>query len=342
MSIRETSVTQYKLKVFQSSSDSDFVSSMKLYADNIGTSSLTSTSEIAYCIDNYNTLFSDAKFIAAGFYQNKLLAGYCQFVYMTDEKLIIIDYLVIDKKFRGLNTFYTFIEKIKEFVESNNFSVRFLIGEINIQHNTSQSIPQKGLTLIRLLKANNFGVIKNEYYQPMLGIANFESVQRSILMLYPYDQYGTLKKETYLSIIECIYFKHYERWYRLFFNESQIIKYTQHLHELNEKIKASIEKESMISLEGYNDIFGESEPFTPKVRKIKNAAILSIGFTILLSGLVIIALLSKRYLHIEFQDQLYFLIAAASLYLIFLSLFLDSASKLVNKIFDKLSSKIIG
>lgn len=337
----ETSVTQYKLKAFQSSNDPDFKNALKIYTDSIGNSSQTSTNEIAYCLDNYNAQFLDSKFVVAGFYQNRQLAGYCQFIYMIREKLMIIDYLVIDEKFRGLNTFYSFIEKIKEFVLANDMQVTFLMGEINIQNNSEENMPIKARTLIRLLKANNFGVIESDYYQPMLGAANFESAQRSILMLYPFDQYHSVKKETYLSLVESIYYKHYERWFRLFLTESEMIKYSQHLHELYEKIKKSVKDDLVVNVSGEKDLFGGVDPINTR-SKIKTPVIVSVGFIGLLILFTSIGVVAKKYFAIELKDMAYLFGATAIALLIILSFFLDSASKLLSKLLEKAMDKITG
>lgn len=79
--INETSITNYRLRAFNNSSDPDFIKGVKLYAQNIDVTSLTNTNEISYCLDKYNEHYNDSIFVVAGFYQNKQLIGYCQCTY---------------------------------------------------------------------------------------------------------------------------------------------------------------------------------------------------------------------------------------------------------------------
>jgi len=337
----ETSITHYKLKAFNNSSDLDFIKGLKLYANNININSLTNTNEIAYCLDNYNRIHPSSNFIVAGFYQDKQLIGYCQFIYISEEELVIIDYLVIDKAFRGLSIFYTFIDKIKEFIQLKMYKTKYIVGEINIPNGTEDALNSEATLLINLLKRSNFGVVKTSYFQPMLGIDNFESAQKSILMLYPASDYQTIKKDTFIKILRTIYFKHYERWYKLFLNENELIKYSQHLHSLFTEVSAVVSESKPILIDGERDLYGEVKFGTfPQKKSNKKSILLTLGFIGLLCILLFITLLLKNVFGIEVKDQFTILIGSACIYLLVLSLFSKKAALMLDKVIDKLIDKI--
>ncbi|HWZ22090.1 MAG TPA: hypothetical protein VNW06_05520, partial [Cytophagaceae bacterium] len=317
------------------------IKALKIYTNGIGGTSLTNTNEITYCVDRYNQHYTNSHFIVAGLYQNKQLIGYCQFMYISEEKLIIIDYIIIDEAYRGLNVFYSFVEKVKEFIQSNDYEVKYLVGEINIQNNIGNDIPQKAKMLIKLLKTNNFGEIKCDYFQPMLGVDNYESEQKSILMLYPANEYIVIKKETYIKIIETIYFKHYERWYKLFLSDNDIIKYNKHINELFRKVSEKASSLRTINVEQDEDLYGDSSLRTKVERnKTRKSALLIFGFIGLLFLLITIALILKIKFKLELKDQFYLLAITSGLYLALLAVFSEKAATILNKLLEKIVDKI--
>ncbi len=339
--LNETSVTNYKLRVFANSRDPDFIKALKIYTTYIDTTSLTDTNQITFCLDNYYLHYEKSDFIVSGFYQNKQLIGYCQFIYISEEKLIIIDYIAIDEPYRGISVFYVFVEKIRELIIGRGFEVKYLVGEINIHHSLNDEIPIKAQMLIKLLKSNNFGEVKATYIQPMLGADNYESEQKSILMLYPSNQYEAIKRETFLKIVETIYFKHYERWYKLFLNDSELIQYQMHLHNLFSKITEKSSSAKLIQIAGEHFLFGERDfKYQIKEPNIKKGALLIFGFIGLLIILLAFSILLKRILKVDFKDQFYLLLITAVGYLLILSLFSEKAAKVLNRLLEKAIDKL--
>jgi len=336
--IEETSSTNYKLKAYSGSTDSDFAKALHIYTENIGATSLTDTNEIIYCLDNYSKHYKSSNFVVAGLYQNKLLIGYCQFIYIRDEKIIIIDYIAIDEKHRGLSVFYVFIEKIREFIYANGYEIKFLVGEVNIQNSQSNDIPIKAKSLVKLLKSNNFGEVKSLYFQPMLGVNNFESEQKSILMLYPANEYESIKKETFSKIIETIYFKHYERWYKIFLTENDFITYSKHLHDLFKKV--SDKTTPIIAIEKDDYIYGEPVIDRTIIKKSKKGVLLFLGFLGILGILLSITLILKLRFDFEYKSQLYLFILVVFLYLLIISFFSQKAEKMLSKMWEKIIDKI--
>ncbi len=338
MGIKETNASIYRLKRFTSSTDKDFVAAIKIYIDNIDNNEVTSTNEITYCVDFYNTKFHDSDFTVVGLYLNKVLIGFAQFIYFKEEKLVFIDYLVIQKEFRKNNTFYEFIEKIKEYFDIMNYHPFFIVGEIclkeHIENSGTEQQP-KTKNLVRLLKMNNFGVINIPYFQPMLGLNNYESNVHAILMLYPVDENPNIKKETFLLILKSIYFKHYERWYRIFLTEYNATQYSIHLNELFNNINQKLKNITSLQLEGYTDIEHDKKVSNP-IRAPKKILYFILGFITLIALLGGISLILRFALGFNNSDQFYFMIIVAFIYLVILSMFSNKASIILNRLIEKM------
>jgi hypothetical protein len=339
--VNETTVTNYKIRAFSSSNDPDFVNAIRLYNKYINVSDLTDINQVTYCLDHYRDFYKKSEFTVGGFYRNRQLIGYCQFIYLSEEKLVVIDYIVIDEKFRGVSVFYSFIEKIKEFVITRGYEIRFVVGEINLHNSLSDEVPLRVKLLVKLLKSSNFGEIKSLYLQPMLGADNYESEQRSILMLYPADQYEVVKKETFLKIVETIYFKHYERWYKLFLNDAQFFTYQKHLHDVYKRVSEKTPSGKLVQIEGDELLFGnqDSKLISNKVRYPKKILLVA-GFISLLILLVIISVSLRYIAMIELKDQFYLLVTTGFIYLLILSLFSKKAADLVSRLLEKVVEKL--
>jgi hypothetical protein len=273
----------YELKRFKTQNDRDLIKALSIYANNIEPILRTDTKEIIYWIDKYSDVFDD-KFLVFGFYLNNQLIGYAQLAYFSEEKLIFVDYIVIGKEFRRNNTFYELIEELKEYFVENNIFYDYILAEVG-GFNEDQEPTNATKSLIRLLKMLGFGVVKADYFHPELGKVRHNNDLQSILMLFTPNEVKSLKKETFLTFINTIYFKHYRRWYSAFFNEYEIKEYDTHLLKLLDNIKHLLRKKEIIEVSIYSNVYsiGKEKSFQqspPLVFKL-----LSIFCSILLTSL---------------------------------------------------------
>ncbi len=104
---------------------------LKLYSENIDPALRTDTKEIMHWLDKYNRKFEDSFYIV-GLYLNDLLIGFSEIAYFLKEKLVIVDYLVIDKAFRKNNTFYQFIIEIEDFIRDENLEFNYIVAECRL------------------------------------------------------------------------------------------------------------------------------------------------------------------------------------------------------------------
>ncbi len=248
--------TSYTLKVFKNTRDNELIKALKLYSDNIEPAYRTSTKEILHWLPRYNKQFEDSFFIL-GLYYNSILAGFCEIAYFKRENFIIVDYLVIEKKYRGLHTFYTFLNLVYDFLAESEMEYDYVVVEIGY-FNEKLAPPEKSRQLIKLLKMANFGVLKCSYFTARLGIDNIESEMKSVLMIYSKARPKSIKTATFFQIVDAIYYKYNQRWYNAFLSEDEKIEYLESLNKLKQRIKKELKGKKFIEINGFNHLFEEN------------------------------------------------------------------------------------
>jgi hypothetical protein len=258
--------SSYMLRQFKSSRDSDFVNALHMYARSVHPGLKTNTNEITFWIDNYSRRFPD-KFYVVGFYSGQRLVGYAEFLYIIEQKLMVFDYLVIDKLFRKNNVFFEFVDHLKHFIETEGLDLNYVVAEVGYLTRTKEPSDYTQL-LVRLLKFEGGGVVKAPYYQPKLGLYNHESEMAAALVVFAYDRIEEISRETYLSIVESVYFKYYSRWYSIY--EDTAADYVAHLHALFSRIEMETKNMKQIKLNGFKSTFQE----TPSSETVSETRIL--------------------------------------------------------------------
>lgn len=329
----------FEIKRYRNSSSPDFEKALKLYSDNIEPEYRTDTNEIIFWTDHFQERFGDSFFIL-GFYLNGLLIGFSELAYFKEEKLVEIDYLIIDRRYRKNNAFYQFVDQISGFLSEENLVYDYIICEVGCYFDDKEPT-EDSKTLIRLLKMAHFGVIKCSYYVPRLGRNNFESQMRAILMMHSNNEVKQIKKETYLMMIRTLYYKYYQKWYNEFFDESERKEYKILLDGLFEIIKKELSNKETIEINGYHNLL----PLNPtdfSEMKAKKGLKLAAFLIIFLLGLFLVGglaiFISKKW-GIEVSTQ--FEIASFSLVVgaIVTSAIFEKKSGFLSKILERIIEK---
>lgn len=326
----ETFETRYRIKHFKNAKDKGFLKAMRIYSNYFDPKSMTDTNEISLWLDRNYTAFND-KFYCLGLILNEEVVGYAQFAYFNEEKIVFIDYIVIDEKYRRNDTFYLFVYKIKDFILHECLSFNYIVAEI-VSDSKVYKPSDSSILLIRLLKLCGFGVIKAAYYQPKLGVYNLESDTNALMMIRTNSEVTDLeylKRETFLEIIKTIYFKHYRRWYSIY--EETISEYESHLNQKMKSIELDVKKKDIIYINGYKHLLEPEKNVDFNYKRPNN-----IFQTIILSILFISILTISLLLFIKEYDIKPIL--AITIYLLILISFfgfLGIFYKQANTIFDK-------
>ncbi len=296
--------SSYELRLFRTSKDKDIAIALQIYTKNIQPIQRTDTNEILFWLDHYNKKFEGDKLYLFGFYSNNTLIGFTQFVYFCSHNILFFDYIVIDELHRKNNTFYELLEFIKCFLEDEGISYNYIIGEVGYLINKLEP-NNESKSLIRLLKMAGFGVLKSLYYQPMLGKINTESQLPCILMVYTKSAIKELKKETFLSFIDTIYFRHYYRWYHDFFDSKEQADYMNNLNSLKHFILKSLEKKITIEINGYQHLYEKGAILNKKnnLKIFAKGAAVAILFSVFIVLFSLIHLVAKKYFNMDTSAQ---------------------------------------
>ena len=332
--------TTYELKRYKTANTPDFTKALKLYSDNIEASYRTDTNEIIHWIDKFEARFGDS-FYVLGLYMNDILIGFTQFAFFKEERFVEIDYIVLDKPFRKNNTFFEFVDKISDFLTEQNIEFDYVICEVGCYFEDDKPT-ESSKTLIRLLKMSHFGVIKCAYYVPRLGKNNYESQMRAILMIYSPNEMNQIKRETYMMVINALFYKYYQRWYADFFTDKENEEYKASIDELYTVIKEDIESRKVIEINGYQNLL-PLNPIDFSISKTKKGLrILSFAVLFLVSIILfgISAFFIKKKLDIDFANQISILTAGVLIASLVTSYVFGTKSKLGTKLIEKLIEKL--
>ncbi|HLA58247.1 MAG TPA: hypothetical protein VK622_05785 [Puia sp.] len=328
----------YELRRIKNSTDRSLREALKIYFQNVDPLIRTNTNEIIHWLDRYNEKFQDRFYIVA-LHLNDSMIGYGQFTYFKEEKLVFIDYMAIEKNSRKNNTFYEFVDKVKDFFINEDVEYNYIVTEVGY-YKDGKELTEVGRNLIRLLKMTGFGVIKMNYFQPMLGKKNYETEIGGVLMIYTENGSKTLKLETFLQIIDTIYYKNYKRWYDDFLNEQEQLEYGSRLLELRERIRLFAKKKPEIEINGYVHLTPVNLAPTPSSNYIRLAKVLSVFiiFTILSVGIGGLVLWLRKKYNID-GSYISFISVCSLVIIIFISRVFyknknESISGVIEKIFN--------
>jgi len=329
----------YKLKRFTSSSDNSFIDALRIYTSSISREAKTSTNEITHWLDQVKDKTDPTELMFFGFFSNDTIIGYAEIAYIRTERLIIMDYMVVDSKYMSNSSFSTFFFLLLGYFVKNDIDYDYIVTEILVKFNDIET----KVDIIRLFENEDFKIINTLYIQPRLETSNLESNKEALLMIYQRNcSKSSIKKETYFRIINSIYFDHYCTWDAPFFSDEQ--KRNENYNKLMsdfEKIKSSTCQEVLsdeeIKLNGYKNklIRNNALPPVSNTKTIRSAII----FTFIAVILIMLILFFLKELKMELTTVVAVTITILFILFSFLYLIDQKSAKILDKI--PLLSKII-
>lgn len=278
----------YKLKRFRTARDPDFAAALLLYVRNTPPPVRTDTNEITHWLENFTRQFGDP-FYVFGFYRDGQLVGFAEAAYLTEEHLVVFDYLVIDELNRRNNVFFEFVDHLKRYVESEHPEYRY--GVVEACYGPGQEVPSQECALLtRLLKVQGFRVIRAPYYQPRMTLEDAESEMRGDLLIWSPTPIDSLKTETYLGLVRAIYYRYYLPWQSIIPAEEE--EYRAHLQHLYSRMEREIGRKKTILVNGHKMVLRtEAQKPIMTVHRIVGFA----GQALLLVVLLTAALLGLKF-----------------------------------------------
>ena len=194
-------MTTYSIHSLSSTSDPHYAKAIALYATCIPREVLTNTNEIGMWLDSYNARFAPDVFRVIALLQDAHVIGYCQYVAIARNRLVIVDYIAIGKEHRkGVNVYCTFLRLLKDMAQKEHPEFDVVLEAIDL--------PVYGRRFEELLKRSGFAAMPYPYRQPALGDMAHELNGK--LMIYPARDVASSEFD---RINYCITTEHYGRWY---------------------------------------------------------------------------------------------------------------------------------
>lgn len=227
----------FYVKKYTSSTDKDFYEALKIYNDNIPANIKTKTNDIIYFVD-HNEQQINRKMYFLGLYTDNKLMGFVMAGYLRKTKTIIIDYIVLKKEYHLNSIFYPLFSLILRFFSDEMIDYDYIVTEVS-KNCPDESIDIENFFSKKMLQIEDFRLIDQLYLQPQLGFGNEESNVEFQLMIKSTQVIKSLKKQTYLSIVQDIYYEHYLSWYALVDVENKE-NYEKHINQQFEEIEKSL------------------------------------------------------------------------------------------------------
>ena len=247
----DSSEARYHLKRFSHPREADFIAALAIYTRNTQGAVRTSTNEITYWLNKFEKKYGSV-FYAFGFYRNGQLVGFAEACFLRPESLLMFDYLVIDQPFRGNNVYYEFVDQLRRYLEEAHPDFRFAVAEAC--YGPGLTRPSRECALhSRLMKLQGFRVARAPYYQPRLSLNDAESEMNADLLFFaPDSPADTMRIETYLRVVRCIYFDYYLPWKG--YTPGGTEAYERYIGNLYQRVKREIGQASSIVINGHKAV----------------------------------------------------------------------------------------
>ncbi len=320
---------KYKLIHLTDTKTDEFIHAIRIYSQNITYDQKTSTNEITYWVNHIDAFNGCIPFFFA-LLLNSQVIGYAELAYLKEVRVLAIDYIILDYQYKSNSAFYAFYHMIINYIDKLGIDYDFITKEILCRYNEAKIHKED----IRIYELENFKVINSLYIHPQLEVSNSESRKEALLMLYQKDKsYTELKRETYISLVNAIYFQYYENWDAPFWKNSNE-KNNNHegLVQNLEEVIADID-EAKILLNGYPIAFSTSSdraiiPENMSQKSLKRSLI----YVSIVLTLTFLILFFAKELSIELTTIAVVALAVLFIILTFVTLSDSKAAKIIEKL----------
>lgn len=237
--------SSFSIKEISSTLDKDYIKSIAIYNRSTPVCIKTNSNEIAYWLNNKNEKFQ--LHIFSLFIKN-INVGFAMTSFLRRSKILVIDYLALDEKYKNNTVFLSFFTLIQLYFNEIKLDINYVIVEIS-NKNQGTDIDKESQLFLKFLCLEDFYKINYEYTSLPLGVNNTESCFSAFLYIKSADKQHSINKETFLNFVDCLYSDYYLEWYKPFFNEEEIVMYQKNITDALDKLKDSIPQDSSIMLD---------------------------------------------------------------------------------------------
>ncbi len=213
----------FSIKRIKKTTDTDYINAIKIYNDKIPYEIRTPSNEITMWLNNEskNNPFELFCFVL---YFNNEVVGFAMETYIKRSKIMLGEYLSLKNEFEFETIIFAYIDLIRNYYKARNIDISFFVDEISYK-DSGKNIDKESKLFKKMLCVQGYGEVEALHTTLPLGLNNFESSFTAKIYIKANDDINEISKDTYLQIIESIYYDYYVSWYKDFFTEIQFDKY---------------------------------------------------------------------------------------------------------------------
>lgn len=205
--------------------DDEYFKALQIYSDITPTDIKTNTNEITSWL-NKKIEGNPFELLLFSLYLDNSLIGLAMLSYVKKQRIVIYDYIALIEKYRVNTVFFPFINLLQNYISLHGFDVAYYVVEISNKNN-GKSIDKESILFRKLICLEGFGMIRAKYYTLPLGLSNHESSFEAFLYLKSNDELNQISKDTFLSIVQAIYYEYYLTWYSALLVPDELSEYKQ-------------------------------------------------------------------------------------------------------------------
>lgn len=287
---------EYRLKIrkIEKSSDADYASALQIYNGTTPYEIKTNTNEITAWLDmkSPSDKFEPLFFVL---YFNDKISGFAMMTYIQTQRIVILEYIALAPEYRVNTVFYSYVSLLENYLNLNNYDVSFVINEVSYRRN-GEDIDKESQLFSKLLCIEGYGKIDALYLTPPLGVNNYESSFDAYLFVKSSGDLHAIEHQTYVDIVNAIYFDYFLEWYKPFLDTTNIAEYENNLKKSYQKIMENLSPEKQLKVT-YSDcpilrnsrVYTKTAGLPPTIKKApKTLSLLFLSIIVILCPIIII------------------------------------------------------
>ncbi|MBR6581659.1 MAG: hypothetical protein IKK66_10215 [Ruminococcus sp.] len=220
----------------------DVIAALEIYCKSVDHGSLTDTNQIKDYIWNTKQHANEERimFFYLLYGQNNDVLGFSEFAYLPENKVLVLDYLCTHQRNHLLfyNFYHLVLQDITDTLKKEYLFIRYIITELSLNQYAGKLIDTDSNYFRHLLSNENFQLLKYPYYQPpLLKHETAQEFNIAIKLHASEESMLSLRKAEFLSIVEELYFSHYDKWYQNYLTDDT---YSKTLQQLIARINSEI------------------------------------------------------------------------------------------------------
>ena len=231
---------KFAIKKIEKATDEDYLKALAIYNETTPIDIKTNTNEISYWIGRKPSQ-SHFELLIFTLYLDDKIIGMAMLCYIKKQRIVVYDYISLLDQYRLNAVFFTYISLIQNYIQANGYSVDYYVNEISNKHD-GKAIDKESRLFKKLICLEGFGMVNSIYKTLPLGVDNFESSFDAFIHIKTSDIIKKISKDTFLYIIQGIYFEYYTPWYAPFLAEGELSTYKSNIDKIYDELKDKIDK----------------------------------------------------------------------------------------------------